>query len=265
MKSQLYRYSTILIIGLFLSSCEKVIDVDYDTAETKYVIEGTISDLSSETPTVKISQTKPFESSNDFEGISGAVVSIRINDTANYILPETSKGIYKTNAFKGIPGFTYTLTVQVGSQKYTASSTIPQVRVKLDTITTDNLSLGGNSTITVFPAFMDPAGKGNSYRYVQYVNGIQTKKVFVTNDELSDGIKISRPLRDEDGEIVAGDNVKVDLQHIDPAVYLYWYSLDQASTGTSNATPANPVTNIIGGALGYFSAYSVSSFAIQVK
>lgn len=265
MKIQSLRYKLILIIGTFLVSCEKVIEIDYNTAETKYVIEGTVSDLSSEVPTILISETKSFESSNNFEGVSGAVVSIQINDTSNYILSETSKGVYTTSAFKGIAGYTYDLTIQIGGQKFTSSSTLPAIKVALDTITTDNLSFGGGSNITIFPEFNDPPGKGNSYRYIQYVNGVQTKKVFVTDDELSDGIKISRPLRDQDGEIEVGDNVKVNLLHIDPAVYLYWYSLDQASTGNSNATPANPVSNIVGGALGYFSAHSISSYSIQVK
>jgi hypothetical protein len=45
---------------------------------------------------------------------------------------------------------------------------------------------------------------------------------------------------------------------IDEAVYKYWYSLHfNGGDGGNIATPANPVTNISGGALGYFSAQTV--------
>ena len=50
------------------------------------------------------------------------------------------------------------------------------------------------------------------------------------------------------------------MQCIDNAVYKYWFSLNQSATGTSqSASPANAVSNISGGALGYFSVHTVES------
>jgi len=52
----------------------------------------------------------------------------------------------------------------------------------------------------------------------------------------------------------------------DAAVYKYWYSLNDGATGTGqSASPANPVTNISGGALGYFSAQTVRTKGIKVN
>ena len=64
----------------------------------------------------------------------------------------------------------------------------------------------------------------------------------------------------------SGDQVTVDMLCLDPAVYKYWYSLDRGATGggISGATPANPVTNISGGALGYFSAHTLQSKTMVV-
>lgn len=47
------------------------------------------------------------------------------------------------------------------------------------------------------------------------------------------------------------------LQAIDKSVYDYFSSLNKLSAGgiNSSATPANPVSNVSGGALGYFSAH----------
>jgi hypothetical protein len=48
------------------------------------------------------------------------------------------------------------------------------------------------------------------------------------------------------------------MRCIDKGAYDYFYSLDQiTSTNGNSATPANPVSNISGGALGYFSAHTV--------
>jgi hypothetical protein len=47
---------------------------------------------------------------------------------------------------------------------------------------------------------------------------------------------------------------------IENAVFKYWFSLNQSATGNSqSASPANAVSNISGGALGYFSAHTVET------
>ena len=64
-----------LLLIIFFSSCEKVIDVKVNDADKKYVIEGEITDQQGGCQ-VLISQTKSFSDNNDFAGISGAKVTI---------------------------------------------------------------------------------------------------------------------------------------------------------------------------------------------
>lgn len=253
-----------LVILLMCASCEKVINVDLDESAKKYVIEGEVSNIAASANSVKISQTKNFEDENTFEGISGATVTIQVNDGVIYTLPETATGVYTTTAFTGTPGSVYKLTVSLNGSVFTASSKMPAQIVLLDTLTVENLSLGDNVK-TIQPDYKDPVGLGNSYRFIEYANGVQVKHVFVQNDEVSDGLQITTPLINMDGDLDAGDVVKVDMLCIDEAVYKYWYSLDQAATGDGSATPANPVSNISGGALGYFSAHSLTSKTIVVQ
>ena len=256
-----------IIILSILTSCEKVINVDIDNAKKAYVIEGTISNISSPTePTeVKISFTRNFSESNTFDGVSGADVSIQVNADSIYKLTEVATGVYRNSAIVGIPGNTYHLTVFLAGKTYTATSTMPLV-VNLDSITVNNNSFGGEAgSKSIDPLYHDPVGKGNSYRLIEYVNGMQVKKVFVQNDDFSDGKIVTQPLINQDGKIKSGNFVTVEMQCIDANMYLYWNSLDQSATGDSqSATPANPVTNIIGGALGYFSAHSVTSKSIVI-
>jgi hypothetical protein len=257
-------YAFIVMVTAMLSSCEKIIDVDFDEAAKKYVVEGNITNIAGLPAEVKISQTKKFEDDNNFNGISGATVTIQVNNASMYNLPEVSTGVYKTSSFTGVPGSSYKLFVTVNGTVFTATSVMPLQIVNLDTLTVTDLAFGGSSSKTIAPSYSDPAGLGNSYRFIQYINGVQVKKVFVQNDELSDGLRITRPMVNQDGDIKSGDILKVDMQCIDAGVYKYWYSLDQASTGNSNATPANPVSNIAGSALGYFSAHSVKSKTIVI-
>ena len=55
------------------------------------------------------------------------------------------------------------------------------------------------------------------------------------------------------------DTVTVELQSLDDPIYRFWSTLvfGGASGSSFTASPANPITNITGGALGYFSAHSI--------
>ena len=137
--------------------------------------------------------------------------------------------------------------------------------VNLDTITSETTSFGGDNTITISPSYLDPAGLGNCYRFIQYRNNKLVKNIFVQNDAISDGKIITRPLLVRNGELEIGDSIKVIMQCIDANVYSYWYSLEQSATGNSQATPANPISNINGGAIGVFSANTFSEKRIKLK
>jgi hypothetical protein len=256
--------SLLIACIVFFSSCQKVIKLELNDAEKKYVIEAVITDQPG-TAKVSISQTKNFDEDNTFPGVSGAIVTIKETGGATTTLPETSAGKYEAPALTGSSGKTYTLTVTVGGKTFTAISTMPQ-KINLDTIYTTNELIFTDVRKIVNVEFRDPPGRGNSYRFVQYVNSLKEKQLFIQNDDYTDGRKNDFLLfyfadSDSDSTIIkSGNTVKVDMQCIDPNVYLYWFSLQRSSTGGSGqATPSNPVTNMQGGALGYFSAHTLQT------
>lgn len=260
---------TALLSLIFLSSCEKVIDLDLDEGAKKYVIEAVITDQAG-TAKVLLSQTKKFEDDNSFSGIAGATVTITESGGATTVLVPASPGVYEAPSLTGTSGKTYTLSVSVGGQVFTAVSKMPQ-KINLDTIYITDEFLFTDTRKIVNAVFDDPVGLGNSYRFVQYVNGTKEDQVMIRNDEYSDGRHIINKLfyftDDEDDErnIRSGDHVSIDMQCIDPAVYKYWFSLDRSATGGSGqATPSNPVTNLQGGALGYFSAHTLQTKTLVV-
>ena len=243
---------------LLFTSCEKVINVNLKEGDTKIVIDGSLTDQAGGC-VVKLSQTKNFNDDNTFIGLSGAQVTITQNNQLLSTLKEVSPGIYTDSMLKGTYGQSYTLTVAINGQTFTGISTMPYL-VPFDSLYTQVKSFFGNDNIYATVAFQDPADTQNNYRCVQYINNKRTPGDFIMDDEYSDGKEFESTLyfdQNDVDSIKKGDVVKVELQGISHATYQYWYSFDQsASGGQGSAAPSNPVTNITGGALGVFSAYT---------
>ena len=249
----------VLIIGLL--SCNKVIDLKLNDTDIKYVIEGIITNEPA-VCRVTITQSKNFNEDNQFPKVSGAVVKIK--DGANeFVLAETLPGVYETNTISGTPGHTYHLSITVNAQTFTATSTMPQP-VSMDTLYVSKGPFGQFKFATV--GYTDPAGINNGYRFVQYVNGVKEPTIFWENDEFTDGqfvimqLDASADEKDDPRNIKTGDQVMIEMLCLDNAVYRYWNTLRTGGGDGDNntAAPANPITNIQGGALGYFSAHTIS-------
>jgi hypothetical protein len=145
-------------------------------------------------------------------------------------------------------------------------------RVNLDSIYTTDEPIFTDTRKIVNVVFQDPPGRGNNYRFIQYVNNLKEKQLFIQNDDYTDArLNITKLyyFADDNSDstiIHSGDSVRVDMLCIDPTVYEYWYSLERNTNGdNNNTTPANPVSNILGGALGYFSAHTLQTRRMKVQ
>ncbi len=144
--------------------------------------------------------------------------------------------------------------------------------VPFDSLKITERSVFGNTNKYAAVFYADPAGVPNQYRFVQYVNGVKEKTIFVRNDDVNDGRNIERTLiyfkngnNNNDDKLKTGDQVMVEMRCISQPVYKYWFSLAESSTGENqSATPGNPVSNIAGGALGYFSAETFQTRTVTV-
>ncbi|MXV15644.1 DUF4249 domain-containing protein [Hufsiella ginkgonis] len=267
MNTILRFFSLTLVLG-GLSACEEVIDIDLKDSEAKYVIEGVIANEAGACK-VLISQSRKFADDNTFPGISGATVTVE-NKGVTRTLNETGKGIYQNTSVTGIPGETYSLSVKIGTRLFTASCTMP-APVRFDSLylTRDDFD---RSIRYATVSYRDPLNQKNAYRFVQYKNGKKEKSIFVENDEFTQGEQVNTQLDyystidDQNTAFKKGDKVEIEMQCIDAAIYTYWFSLaDGASGNGENAAPANPVSNLKGGALGYFSAHTVQRRSLLVR
>jgi hypothetical protein len=245
---------------LSFSSCEKVIDLELKDSDIKYVVEGVITNEPGVCK-VNITKSKPFYEDNQFATVSGAVVKVKDNGQG-VSLVESQPGLYQTTAINGTPGHIYELSVSIDNQTFTAACTMPQP-VSLDTLYVGPGPFNQFKFATV--GYNDPAGKKNNYRFVQYLNGAKDPTIFWENDEFTNGMEMLLLLdtgvdkQDDPRNIESGDEVTVEMLGLDEVIYKYWYSLRTGGGDGSvnSAAPANPVTNIMGGALGYFSTHTI--------
>lgn len=253
---------SLLILSLAViafSSCEKVIDVKLNNADKKLVIDAQITNVAG-TCKVIISRTKEFSSNNELDGVSGATIEILGDDGTVFSLADIGGGVYESDGATGLPGHTYELKITVEGKTYTATSTMPEF-VTFDSLSVEKQKFFDEEQVFANVSFKDPVGGRNYYRFVQHVNDYKIPGYSLLDDDLSDGKDIRSTLYfflDDDIEPVkSGDEFIVEMQGIDAAVYKYWFSLEQSASGSGNsAAPANPVSNIKGDALGYFSAHT---------
>ena len=239
------------------TACQKVISLDLRTAPPVYVIEGNVTDQPGPYQ-VQIIQTTGFYAANTFSGVPGAAVSIADGAGHSENLTDNGGGMYTTNTLQGVQGQTYFLRVMIGKDTFTATSTMPS-RVNLDSVYITSVLNGGKSVLVAVPALINPPAPNIAYYFFdQTINGYLDKTLYYGNSQFTAGQPNSFSLErsSPDSTLHIGDTVQVEMQCIDQAMYTYWSSVDQSATGQGSAYPGNPVTNLSGGALGYFSAHT---------
>jgi hypothetical protein len=143
---------------------------------------------------------------------------------------------------------------------------MPQA-VPLDSI---DFRSGRGDALYAVANFQDPEGIPNYYQFTEYADGNKFRNGrgnSVFDDRLSDGRYINRLLYDDSSDIKNGVILTVQMNCVDKKVYNYLSELLQISgggEGFSSPTPANPTSNITGGALGYFSAHTVSTRSVVI-
>ena len=244
----------LISVSIFFTSCKKVIQLDLSTSVPQLVIQGNVYDQNGPYY-VKISRTVNFDLPNIFPPVTNAKVTISDNKGQSEELSQAIDGTYITSALQGFIGRTYTLSVNVDGKTYEASSTMPDA-VLIDTIYMKKSIFINTEMITV--DFMNFPYKENYYHIVHFINGVEDPGFNIFNDNTNQVVRISYSFMNPVNtlpKLVNGDKIEVWLECIDKGVYEYYRTANR--DGGRSASPANPVSNISNGALGYFSACSV--------
>ena len=249
------KYGFLLLVVLLFNACEDVIQISLKDVKPQVVIEGGIT-LQSGPYQIKISKTTDYFEPSVYPPVGGAVVEI-LDDLGNSEdLMEQEAGFYSTLTLQGDTDRVYYLRVKIEGKEYTGSSIMQRV-VPIDSMKREFLP-GGNfrdDGYYIHCFFTDPFEKGNNYRLIAYVNGTRDETIYLVDDTFVNGKSIDYFLYFASYQI--GDTAVVELQSLDRPVYEYFSTLSAIVSnqgGNNPANPANPNTNLTGGALGYFGA-----------
>ena len=260
-----------LVALVFFIGCEEVIQVELENSEPQIVIEATISN-NPEDNLVIITKSTDFYNPSEYESVSGAEVIVNSENGESYIFNEIESGRFVNLDLIPEIGVNYTISVNTGDEIYTASSRMQEPLI-MDSITVigekrpfrDELFYEYN----VF--FQDNPGQEDFARFKIFINDVMQTGIFRYDDRLTDGnyIDFNRFFFEPKEDIVPGDVVTIEMLTIDKLTFEYFDTLRRviaSGRGPFGSTsPSNPITNWNNGALGYFSAYSMSSKSVVIE
>ena len=273
------KYLFFLLI-FSLQSCEKEIELDLDISQPQLVVEATIEN--GVPPVVVLSNTLNYFKQINSEIIASSYVhnaTVIINDgkeafTLNEDSARTSGGsliyFYTTRQLLGVSKGTYQLSVKVGGNLYNASTRIPEITRRIDSIWWEKPPFDNDtSNAIIMIKATDRPGLGDCIRYFTKVNGAGffpgLNSVF--DDALIDGktysVSIDKGVdknlgpQPGNGSFKRGDTVTLKLCNIDRQTFDFWrtFEFNFQSIGNPFSSPTKIQSNISGNAIGYFGGY----------
>jgi hypothetical protein len=253
---------SLILLSLFLNSCEEVVDVDLKTEKPRLVINASInwykgSDGSQQK--IKLTTSTGFYSTT-IPTVSGATVFIKnsANTVFDFIEVPTT-GEYVCTNFIAQLDETYTLTVISNGQTYTATETMKSVAPIDELIQKDDGGITGND-IEIRTFFHDPAAVDNFYMYKYKYSNRVTLDYYVDEDKFFQGNRFFSVSQNDDLE--AGDQVEITHFGISRNYFNYMnvlLSISGSNNGGPFQTPPATVrgniintTNFDNFAFGYF-------------
>lgn len=276
-----------LTLCFFLTGCEKDISVKLVEEKPKLVVEATIEN--GQPPLVFLSQSLDY-----FSQISPLILAQSMVHNAGVFLSNGSKthrlkeytaslgGGYSLSyysidsgnlatAFVGELHTKYDLRIVANGSEYTATTTIPGLTRRIDSIWWKKAPPQADSNdVIITVRATDPPGFGDYIRYFTKRNQEpffppQTSAfddLFIDGTTyelpLERGVDRNRKVREEDRFFKRGDTVTLKLCNIDKATYDFWRTMEFSyqSVGNPFSTPVKVAGNISGRALGYFGGYA---------
>lgn len=270
MKHNLYKNSSLgLVLALTLSACTDVIEIDLNSSNPKFVIEGKITNRVGDCE-VKITKTTDFFNPDFPPPVHDAEVFIYDNLGDTLALLETFPGVYTHATGTAVTGRTYILSIKAEGESFSAQSVMPAL-VPLDSIS-QQLAIrqtpGKDPNYNLMAHFKDPEGTGNRYRMRVFKGPLLEDNNPVQSDEnlIKDGSAVTLPMRGVNYK--TGELARLELWCVDPVLYQYFSTLGNSSQAPGqgiSAAPGNPISNLSDGALGYFGAVQITAKSLEIR
>lgn len=279
MKSIFYT-TTLIASALALVSCEKTVELDLNQTESKVVIEGQVTDLADHNY-VKLSRTVDFYNTGKTPPITNATVTVEDNNGSiiSFVhyqgTSEDSVGMYfPETPFAGEIGRSYKLTVVVDGQTFTAQDTLFRI-VPIDKLTSrinDDEEADPKDPGRFYEVLLyvkEPKETEDYYLFKCYRNGkleyANDTDIYFSDDQLlSENIDgIPMPIF-----YAVDDMAKFEAYSLTRDAFVYYRDLQKLLNndgGLFGNPPANPRSNIAGGAIGFFQVSAVQSGELKIE
>lgn len=240
---KIFKNYIILFISVFLFSCtEEVIHLDLETAEPRLVIDASIDwikNTSGNEQKIKLTKTTAYYD-DVTPTVSGANVTITNSTTTFHFIENSNTGEYICQNFEPVIGETYSLTISLDGEVYTATETLLGVPTIMDSINqNDKGGMGGNE-IEITYYYQDNASEQNNYLYSVKNPRVAFPQYEVENDENTQGSLVPVYYSNEDLEI--GDLLTIKLYGISKNYHDYFRKLLIASGADMGPFPTIPVS-----------------------
>jgi hypothetical protein len=271
---------TLLVLFLLLVACEETVELDIDQVSERVVINARITNQTGK-QYVKISKSTTFYHTGKAHRITHATVTVSddlgrvISFVHNPVGDPGNEGIYlPAEVFVGEIGRTYTLTVNVDGNLYTATdkmlpiTSIDSIQYRID----ENRLANPKSNERAYELLLyakEPRETEDFYLFEHYRNdSLVTRNP--TDIYISDDLAV--------GENIHGlrlpvhyskmDKARIEMLSLSKAGFTYFSDLQNLinNDGGMFGPPAtNPRTNLSGSALGFFQVSAISSREVVVQ
>lgn len=250
-----------LALVVLFSACEEKIDLDLSTEGQKPVVEGRVT-TETDSSYIRLTFTAPYNSNQAPPPITNATVEVTMDNDPPVLFNHVGNGMYKPAAgYVGKKDHNYSIKAVIDGKEYTAQSYLYPMYDVVDTLIQEFKPKQG---------FID---EGYAITYWGNYNQLPRKYYWFRygkNDSLEDGDILfdnadipynqSQPFELPFFRAQKGDSVMLIFRSIDIYTYNYLYALGNLTgdiPGLFQSPPANPPTNIKGGAVGFFYAADV--------
>lgn len=265
----------IISIGLFVTACEKAINVPLKTAPPRLVVDASIDwvkNTAGNEQKIVLSTTTDYYSPG-FPSVSGAVVTVTNSSNKVFEFAETpGTGQYVCSNFLPVIGQTYNLKIVLNGETYTASETFTAVPKIEDNIDQNNKGGEAGDEIEITFSYRDDASQANSYLTSITQPHTAFPELEVEDDEHTNGNLMQESYSHE--KLKVGEKIDIKLYGISKTYYNYLFKLILASGNDGNPFPTTPsavLGNIINQtngnnyAFGYFRLAEMDTKSYTIK
>lgn len=246
---KIFKIILFLSSWLLVISCEDVIEVDLDTAAPRLVIDASIdwvkNTLGNEQKIILSTTTGYY--STDFLTVSGANITVTNTRGTAFDFTEASvTGEYVCMNFEPVIGETYTLSIQLNGETYTATETLIATAAIEDIVEQDNAGGFGGDEIEITYYYQDDDTQKNYYLYGVKAPVVAFPQYEIEDDENTQGNRT--PVYYSHKDLKPEDEINIKLYGISRRYHEYFKKLLVASgndDGPFQSTPTAVLGNII--------------------